>query len=54
MRKCHFYQRMIQYLGHVISKEGIAMDLKNIEAIMDWLTSKNVTNMRSFMCLPVY
>jgi len=26
--KCDFYQCKIQYIGHVISKEGIAVDLK--------------------------
>ena len=40
LSKCEFYQRILQYLGHVISEEGIAMDLENIEAIIDWPTPK--------------
>ena len=33
LRKCSFYENKIQYLGHIISEEGIAVDLENIEAI---------------------
>jgi hypothetical protein len=34
--KCDFFQKEIQYLGHVISAEGVAVDPKKIKAIMDW------------------
>lgn len=34
-RKCEFYQGKIQYLGHIIYKEGIAVDPNKIKAIMD-------------------
>jgi hypothetical protein len=33
LRKCTFCQRKIHYLGHVVSKEGIAINLENIEGI---------------------
>ena len=52
--KCGFYKRKVQYLGHVISKEGIAMDSEKIEVITDWPTPKNVTNVRYFMGLVGY
>ena len=51
LSKCGFFQRKVHYLGHVISEEGIAVDSKNIEAIMDWPTPKNVTGVISFMGL---
>ena len=35
LRKCDFYRDRIQYLGHIISKEGISMDPEKIEAIMN-------------------
>ena len=41
--KCNFYKPQIQYLGHIISKTGIAMDLKNIKAIKDCPTPGSVT-----------
>jgi hypothetical protein len=36
LRKFSFYQRWIHYLGHIISKEGIAMDLEKIRSIEGW------------------
>ena len=35
LSKSSFYQSRIHYLGHVISSEGIAMDLAKDEAIME-------------------
>jgi hypothetical protein len=43
LSKCSFYQNQIHYLWHIISEEGIAVDLENIDAIRGWKTSKNVT-----------
>ena len=54
LSKCDFYRDRIQSLGHIISEEGISMDPKNIEAIMNWPTPINVTNVRSFMGLAGY
>jgi hypothetical protein len=54
LRKCSFYQKQIQYLGHIISKDGIAVDLEKIEAIREWSVPKNVTEVRSFMGLVGY
>jgi hypothetical protein len=36
LSKCSFYQPRIHYLGHVISDEGITVDLAKGEAIMEW------------------
>ena len=33
--KCEFFKDKIQYLGHVISKEGISMDPGKIREIME-------------------
>ena len=54
LSKCSFYQNQIHYLGNIISKEGIVLDLENIEAIRGWPTPKNVTKVRSFMGLARY
>ena len=54
LSKCDFYQNKIQYLGHVISEDGISVDPENIEAIVNWPTPKNVTDVRSFMGLASY
>ena len=31
--KCEFYKTRIQYLGHIISKEGVIIDPKRVTAI---------------------
>jgi hypothetical protein len=52
--KCDFYQRRIQYLGHVISEEGIAVDPEKIKSIMEWPIPKDVADIRSFMGITGY
>jgi hypothetical protein len=54
LSKCSFYQSKIHYLGHVISDEGIVMDLAKVEAIMEWPMLTNVPEVRSFMGLAGY
>jgi hypothetical protein len=51
LSKCIFYQKKIHYLGHIISIEGIVVDLEKIKAIRRWLAPINVTEVRSFMGL---
>lgn len=34
LSKCAFFEEKIHYLGHIISKEGIAVDLDKIKAIV--------------------
>jgi hypothetical protein len=41
-------------LGHIISKDGIAIDPKKIEAIKEWPAPKNVIEVISFMGLAGY
>ena len=34
--KCEFFKAHIQYLGHVISKDGISVDIDKIKAVINW------------------
>jgi hypothetical protein len=52
--KCDFYEKEIQYLGHVISSEGIGMDPEKIKAIMEWPVPKDVEDIWSFMGITGY
>lgn len=52
--KCEFYKPKIKYLGHIISKEGLAMDPKKVKAIMNWPLPKDVSAIRSFMGIARY
>ena len=52
--KCEFWINEVVFLGHVISGAGIFMDLRKIEAIVNWKQPKNVSEVRSFLGLPGY
>ena len=54
LSKCYFYQKEIQYLGHVIFGEGISMDLEKIKDIMDWPMPRNAHEIRRFIDLVGY
>jgi hypothetical protein len=34
--KCAFGERIVGYLGHIISKDGVAMDAAKVQAVLDW------------------
>eukprot|EP00253_Pinus_taeda_P004481 PITA_04481 len=52
--KCDFFKLEIQYQGHVITKDGIAVDPEKIKVIMEWPVPKDVADVRSFMGLAGY
>ena len=54
MSKYSFFQYEIHYLGHIISREGIAVDPTKIEAIIEWPIPTNVHEVRSFMGMAGY
>ena len=33
--KCHFFQKQVEFLGHIVNEEGVSTDPKKIEAIAD-------------------
>ena len=47
--KCEFHKTSVHYLGMVVSERGIEMDSKKVEAIVEWETPKNITDLRSFL-----
>jgi hypothetical protein len=49
--KCEFFQKQIHFLVHVLSEEGVVVDLDKIRSIMEWSTPKDVSDIRSFMGL---
>ena len=42
------------FLGHVVSKDGIQVNLKKIEAIIDWPKPATVIEVRSFLGIASY
>ncbi|GJY55203.1 putative reverse transcriptase domain-containing protein [Tanacetum coccineum] len=47
--KCEFWLSKVQFLGHVIDREGIHVDPTKIESIKDWASPKTPTEIRQFL-----
>lgn len=52
--KCLFYEKHIQYLGHVVYKEGIFIGPEKIRSIIQWLVPKDLAAIMSFMGIKGY
>ena len=47
--KCKFFQESVEYLGHIVSKEGIHTSEKKIAAITNVPLPTDVSTLRSFL-----
>ena len=54
LSKCEFWKNEVSFLGHIVSKEGIRVDPKKIEVVVEWKPPRNVTEVRSFLGLAGY
>jgi hypothetical protein len=54
LSKCTFAKPHINYLGHIISAQGIATDPAKISAIVEWPTPTDTKQLRSFLGLAGY
>ncbi|KAL4340238.1 hypothetical protein GQ457_08G028370 [Hibiscus cannabinus] len=54
LSKCELWIREVVFLGNVVSSEGIRVDPKKVEAIVNWKQPTSVTEIRSFLGLAGY
>ncbi|RDX82065.1 putative mitochondrial protein, partial [Mucuna pruriens] len=52
--KCHFYLRSfcirsIDYLGHIITGQGVQVDSSKLQAILGWSTPTFLTTLQAFL-----
>jgi len=52
--KCNLLQKTINFLGHVVSENGVATDPSKIQAVQEWPVPTSVTEVRSFIGLCSY
>ena len=52
--KCHFLRRSIDYLGHVITPQGLQPNSKQVAAVQDFPAPENASQVRQFIGLTSY
>jgi hypothetical protein len=52
--KCAFGASKVEYLGHLVGKDGVRVDPKNIEAMQDWPHPKTLKSLCGFLGLTGY
>ncbi|GJU72182.1 hypothetical protein Tco_1263587 [Tanacetum coccineum] len=52
--KCEFWLREVQFLGHVINRDGIHVDPSKIEVVKNWEAPRTPSKVRSFLGLAGY
>ena len=48
-KKCEFHVRTIEYVGYIVSPEGLSMDPAKVRAISDWPAPTTVREVQSFL-----
>jgi hypothetical protein len=52
--KCEFWLEKISFLGHILTVEGVEVDLEKVETVSNWQQPTNVSEIRSFLALAGY
>jgi len=54
LKKCEFWLEEVSFLGHVVSKNGLAVDSSKVQAVVEWERPTSVREIRSFLGLAGY
>jgi hypothetical protein len=54
LSKREFWMKQVTFLGHVISKGGISMDLSKVQDVLSWNAPMSVGDIQSFLGLVGY
>src|SRR5271168_5485414 len=52
--KCFFGVQEVEYLGHIVSHEGVKVDPRKIKAIKEWKIPTSIKHLRGFLRLTGY
>ncbi|WJZ82022.1 hypothetical protein VitviT2T_001820 [Vitis vinifera] len=51
LKKCEFWLDKVSFLGHVVTKDDISVDLGKVDVVSNWRRPNTVTEIRSFLGL---
>ena len=54
LSKCSFFKDDMDFLGHIVGRNGIAMDPRKVKTILEWPPLTSVKHVRSFLGLAGY
>ncbi len=49
IEKYEFHQTLTSFLGYIISADGVAMDEKKINSVLNWPTPKTTKDLQCFL-----
>ena len=52
--KCRFLRRKVEFLGYVVSPEGLKASQQHVKAVQDFETLRDITEVRRFLALASY
>ena len=47
--KCEFFKTEVEFLGHIVGRDGVRMMEDKVKAVADWPEPKNVRDVRAFL-----
>jgi len=54
LSKCAFGQQELQYLGHIVTPQGVKVDQGKVATMLNWPRPTNVSELRGFLGLTCY
>ena len=52
--KCHLFLEKVNFLGHVVDKNGLSLESGKVDAVSKWPVPQNVTQVQQFLGLCNY
>ncbi|XP_069467395.1 uncharacterized protein [Ambystoma mexicanum] len=49
LEKCAFHVTTVEFLGYILSPQGIQMDRRKVEAILQWPSPSSIKTVQSFL-----
>ena len=52
--KCALYLEKVEFLGHIVSEDGVSVQTSKIDTVRDWPAPTSITELQCFLGLENY